>query len=111
MNNHVHTFYSFSPYSPAAAAERARAAGLLAVGVMDHDSIAGAGEMLEAGRILGIATTSGFELRVNATGTRLEGRKLNNPDSPNVLYMTVHGIPAAKRRHGRQVPEAHPGRP
>ncbi len=93
VNNHVHTFYSFSPYSPAAAAERARAAGLLAVGVMDHDSIAGAGEMLEAGRILGIATTSGFELRVNATGTRLEGRKLNNPDSPNVLYMTVHGIP------------------
>jgi len=93
VNNHVHTFYSFSPYSPAAAAERARAAGLLAVGVMDHDSIAGAGEMLEAGRILGIATTSGFELRVNATGTRLEGRKFNNPDSPNVLYMTVHGIP------------------
>ena len=30
---------------------------------------------------------------MNATGTRLEGRKLNNPDSPNVLYMTVHGIP------------------
>ncbi|MGO9410893.1 MAG: PHP domain-containing protein [Spirochaetia bacterium] len=94
VNNHVHTFYSFSPYSPTAAAERAHAAGLLAVGVMDHDSLAGAAEMREAGRILGIATTCGFELRVNATGTRLEGRKLNNPDSPNVLYMTVHGIPA-----------------
>ncbi len=94
VNNHVHTFYSFSPYSPTAAAERAHTAGLLAVGVMDHDSLAGAGEMREAGRILGIATTCGFELRVNATGTRLEGRKLNNPDSPNVLYMTVHGIPS-----------------
>jgi len=94
VNNHVHTFYSFSPYSPTAAAERARAAGLLAVGVMDHDSLAGAPEMREAGEILGIATTCGFELRVNATGTRLEGRKLNNPDSPNVLYMTVHGIPS-----------------
>jgi hypothetical protein len=94
VNNHVHTFYSFSPYSPAAAAERAHAAGLLAVGVMDHDSIAGASEMREAGRIIGISTTCGFELRVNATGTSLEGRKLNNPDSPNVLYMTVHGIPA-----------------
>ena len=94
VNNHVHTFYSFSPYSPAAAAERAQAAGLLAVGIMDHDSIAGAGEMLEAGRILGIATTAGFELRVSATGTALEGRKINNPDSLNVLYMTVHGIPA-----------------
>jgi PHP domain len=94
VNNHVHTFFSFSPYSPTAAAERAHAAGLLAVGVMDHDSIAGAPEMREAGRILGIATTCGFELRVNATGTALQGRKLNNPDSPNVLYMTIHGIPA-----------------
>jgi len=94
VNNHVHTFYSFSPYSPTAAAERAQAAGLLAVGIMDHDTIAGAEEMREAGRILGIATTCGFELRVNATGTSLQGRKLNNPDSPNVLYITVHGIPA-----------------
>jgi len=94
VNNHVHTFYSFSPYSPAAAAERAHEAGLLAVGVMDHDSLAGAPEMREAGRIIGISTTCGFELRVNATGTSLEGRKLNNPDSPNVLYMTIHGIPA-----------------
>jgi hypothetical protein len=94
VNNHVHTFYSFSPYSPTAAAERAHAAGLLAVGVMDHDSIAGAAEMREAGRILGIATTCGFELRVNATGTPLEGRRFNNPDSLNILYMTVHGIPS-----------------
>lgn len=94
VNNHVHTFYSFSPYSPSAAAQRAHAAGLLAVGVMDHDSIAGADEMREAGRILRIATTSGFEMRVNATGTPLEGRKFNNPDSTNILYMTLHGIPA-----------------
>src|SRR5208283_291933 len=52
VNCHVHTIYSFSPYSPAAAAARARDAGLAAVGIMDHDSIAGAGEMREAGRIL-----------------------------------------------------------
>jgi len=102
VNNHVHTFYSFSPYSPSAAAERAHAAGLLAVGVMDHDSIAGADEMREAGRILRIATTSGFEMRVNATGTALEGRRFNNPDSTNVLYMTLHGIPARSVRAVRR---------
>ena len=59
VNCHVHTTYSFSPYSPAFAAERADAAGLLAVGIMDHDSVAGAAEMREAGRIIGIATTGG----------------------------------------------------
>lgn len=96
VNCHVHTIYSFSPYSPAAAAERARAAGLAAVGIMDHDSIAGADEMHEAGRILGIATTAGVELRVSAAGTRLAGRKINNPDSPGVLYMIVHGVPARR---------------
>ena len=94
VNNHVHTIYSFSPYSPAMAALQAARAGLLAVGVMDHDSVSGCEEMLEAGKCLDIATTAGFEIRVNATGTRLEGRKLNNPDSSNILYMAVHGLPA-----------------
>jgi hypothetical protein len=94
VNCHVHTFYSFSPYSPSAAAERAQAAGLAAVGIMDHDSMAGAAEMREAGSILGIATTAGVELRVSAAGTALEGRRINNPDSLGVLYMIIHGVPA-----------------
>ena len=94
VNCHVHTIYSFSPYSPTAAVARARAAGLAAVGIMDHDSIAGAGEMREAGRILRLATTAGVELRVSAAGTRLEGRKINSPDSVGVLYMMMHGVPA-----------------
>jgi hypothetical protein len=94
VNCHVHTFYSFSPYSPCAAALRAQEAGLAAVGVMDHDSVSGAAEMRRAGEILGIATTAGVELRVSAEGTALAGRKLNNPDSPGILYMAIHGIPA-----------------
>ncbi len=94
VNNHVHTTFSFSPYSPAAAVWFARQAGLKAVGSMDHDSIGAARETLAAGKILGMATTVGFELRVNFTGTAVEGRKLNNPDSKNIVYMTVHGIPA-----------------
>ncbi|MDA3958657.1 PHP domain-containing protein [Oceanispirochaeta sp.] len=96
VNNHVHTTYSFSPYSPAASVWFARKAGLKAVGSMDHDSIGAARETLEAGKILGTATTVGFELRVNFTGTALEGRKMNNPDSANIVYMTVHGVPESK---------------
>jgi hypothetical protein len=93
VNNHVHTFFSFSPYSPAAAAERADASGLCAVGIMDHDTAAGAHEMREAGKILGIAVTTGVELRVSAEGTALEGRMINNPDSPGIMYVMIHGIP------------------
>jgi hypothetical protein len=96
VNNHVHTIYSFSPYSPAASVWFARKAGLKAVGSMDHDSIGAARETLAAGKILGTATTVGFELRVNFTGTSVEGRKMNNPDSANIVYMTVHGVPESK---------------
>jgi hypothetical protein len=94
VNCHVHTFYSFSPYSPSAAAERAQSAGLAAVGIIDHDSMAGAAEMRAAGSILGIATTAGVELRVSAAGTALEGRRINNPDSLGILYIIIHGVPA-----------------
>jgi hypothetical protein len=96
VNNHVHTTYSFSPYTPAEAVQKAVAAGLAAVGIMDHDSIAGAGEMRGAGRHLGIATTAGVELRVSAAGTVLAGRMINNPDSPGIMYVMLHGIPARR---------------
>ncbi|MDT8391272.1 MAG: PHP domain-containing protein [Lentisphaeria bacterium] len=94
VNNHVHTIYSFSPYSPTLAAAMAARAGLRAVGIMDHDSVAGCGEMIEAGKALDIATTCGCEIRVDMTGTAVEGRKINNPDSANNIYMAFHGIPA-----------------
>lgn len=93
VNNHVHTTYSFSPYTPSETALAARRAGLKAVGIMDHDSVSGAAEFLSACRIAGVASTVGFELRVNADGTAVEGRKINNPDTVNILYMAVHGIP------------------
>jgi hypothetical protein len=98
-NNHIHTVYSFSPYTPAMAALRARDAGLAAAGSVDHDSIAAAGEMLEACALLGIGGCVGFEVRAGFK-TGAEGmpgpfarRKLNNPDSEGIAYMTVQGIP------------------
>jgi len=93
VNNHIHTMYSFSPYSPSAAAWQAAQAGLQAAGIMDHDSIAGANEMLEACKIMGIGSTVGFELRVDCGNTGLRGRKINNPDSLSISYMALHGIP------------------
>jgi len=96
VNNHVHTIYSFSPYSPSMAAYLAWKASLQAVGIMDHDSVSGCKEMIEACKIIGIASTVGFELRVNFSGTMVEGRKLNNPDSKNIGYIAIHGIPESK---------------
>ncbi len=96
VNNHVHTTFSFSPYSPSGAAFAAWKDGLQAVGLMDHDSISGADEMLEACKVMNIASTIGFEIRVNFSGTSVEGLRTNNPDSKNISYITVQGVPSDK---------------
>ena len=104
-NNHIHTIYSFSPYTPAMACLRGREAGLQVVGSVDHDSLAGAAEMRDAGAILGMGVVTGFECRVmlhsaqeEASGSApFASRKLNNPDSHGIAYMTVQGIPAGAR--------------
>jgi hypothetical protein len=37
--------------------------------------------------------TIGMECRVSMDGTRLEGRRTNNPDQVGVSYMTIQGVP------------------
>lgn len=93
VNNHIHTTYSFSPYSPSKAIWMAYASGLKTAGIMDHDSIGGALEFIEAGRIMGLATTIGVECRVDFSSTSLAGRRLNNPDQCSIAYVALHGIP------------------
>jgi len=103
-NNHIHTCYSFSPYTPSSAALAARTAGLDVAGSVDHDSYAAASEMRAACTLLGLGVVTGFELRVSLVAAAaqfperiakmLTTRKLNNPDSVGIIYMTVQGIPA-----------------
>lgn len=96
INNHIHTTYSFSPYSPTAAVYAARMEGLCTAGIIDHDSISGAEEFLEAAKIVDIPVTIGMEARISMDGTRLEGRRTNNPDQVGVSYMTIQSVPHDK---------------
>jgi hypothetical protein len=93
VNNHIHTVYSFSPYTPAMAALKSRDAGLEAAGSVDHDSASAAEDMIAACGILGIGGCAGFEARVSFKGGPFGDKKLNNPDSEGIAYMTVQGIP------------------
>lgn len=96
INNHIHTTYSFSPYSPTAAVYAARMEGLCTAGIIDHDSISGAEEFLEAAKLVDMPVTIGMEARVSMDGTRLEGRRTNNPDQVGVSYMTIQSVPHDK---------------
>jgi hypothetical protein len=101
-NNHVHTIYSFSPYSPSTAALLAREAGLEVAGSVDHDSISASREMVAACAAVGIGGVTGCELRAafrdGPGGGRLPfaDRKINNPDSTGIVYMTIQGVPAGR---------------
>ncbi|MEN6635147.1 MAG: PHP domain-containing protein, partial [Clostridiaceae bacterium] len=92
VNNHIHTSYSFSPYSPSAAVYAARAEGLATCGIVDHDSIGGAREFIQAGEIVGIPTTIGIETRVSFGETPLKDRRTNNPDQVGNSYMVLHAV-------------------
>lgn len=104
-NNHIHTIFSFSPYTPTMACLRGRQAGLSVVGSVDHDSIAAAAEMRSAAALLGLGVVTGFECRaklhsaaeVAAGQAPFDQVKINNPDSPGVAYLTVQGIPQRSR--------------
>lgn len=93
VNNHIHTCYSFSPYTPTSAVYYAWMAGLRTAGIMDHDSVAGMREFIEAGKIMDMPITCGFECRVNVDGTSLVGKRINNPDQNSCAYLAMHGIP------------------
>ena len=93
VNNHIHTTYSFSPYNPTAAVYMAWQNGLKTAGIMDHDSVGGAREFLEAAQVIGMPVTCGVECRVYMSKTALNGRRINNPDQKSVAYVAMHGIP------------------
>ena len=94
VNNHIHTTYSFSPYSPTKAVYMAYMNGLSTAGIMDHDSIGGAKEFIEAGKIMDVATTVGIEARIDMSKTKIgDKRRINNPDQGSIAYAAFHGIP------------------
>lgn len=93
VNNHIHTIYSFSPYSPTKAVYMAWQNGLATAGIMDHDSLSGAKEFLAAAKIVGLPVTVGMECRASMRHTRLDGLRINNPDQKSIAYVALHGVP------------------
>jgi len=92
INNHIHTTFSFSYYTPAMSIWMAFRSGLQIAGIMDHDTISGAREFIKAGEIAGIPTTKGVECRADFSKTLLKSRRINNPDQRSVAYIIIYGV-------------------
>jgi len=96
VNNHIHTTYSFSPYSPTMVVWLSYLAGLQTTGIIDHETVSGVAEFVRAGEITGIPVSKGVECRVDFSGTSLKGKFMNNPDQPSIAYVILHGIPTSQ---------------
>jgi predicted metal-dependent phosphoesterase TrpH len=97
---HVHTNASDGTDAPAELVAKAKAAGMLAVGITDHDSVSGVPEALEAGRRLGVQVVAGVELSLandpahGAVEMHLLGYFID-PDHP-ALKATIQRMMAAR---------------
>ncbi|MFC5471904.1 PHP domain-containing protein [Cohnella suwonensis] len=65
---HTHTTASDGSHSPSDNVRMAKEAGLAAIAITDHDTIAGVGEAIEAGKRYGIVVVPGIELSTVANG-------------------------------------------
>lgn len=97
---HVHTNASDGTDAPAELVAKAKAAGLWAVGITDHDCVAGVRAAVEAGRQLGIQVVAGVELSLanepayGAVEMHLLGYFID-PDHP-VLTATIRRMIEAR---------------
>lgn len=68
---HIHSRYSDGALDPAAIVREAARAGLAAVSVTDHDTVAGQAEALEAARAESMEVLTGIELSIEEDGLDL----------------------------------------
>ena len=65
---HLHSYYSDGTDSPTRIVEQAKAAGLAAISLTDHDTLEGYPEALAAAQRLGIELIPGLEMSASANG-------------------------------------------
>ncbi len=89
---HIHTVFSDGTFTPEEVVKRAKAAGLQAISITDHDSVEGVEEGMKAGAELGVEVLSGLELSAWAEGDEIHilGYLVDHRDGE--LLATLRGI-------------------
>ncbi len=102
VDMHMHSTASDGLHSPAEVVAAARAAGLVAIALTDHDTLAGVGEASEAGRRLGVRVVPGVELSAvdGAEEVHLLGLHLSRPDA---LERRLAGFREARRERAARI--------
>lgn len=101
---HIHTSASDGSDSPAEIVEKAKALGLTAIAVTDHDTLAGVEEAMARGREVNIEVIPGVELSVNYYGKNLHLLGyFTSPDNEAVANMLAASAAERSSRNERIV--------
>lgn len=105
---HTHSTFSDGTDTPAALVAQARARGLTAVALTDHDTVEGIPELLRAGREQGLTVVPGVELSVDAAvapGGHLHMLGLLIDPQCRELQATLAELAAERERRGERIVE------
>lgn len=100
---HCHSTASDGEYPPAEVARRARAAGLAAFALTDHDTTAGVLEATRVGETLDVRVVSGCEFSVKAPWGELHLLGYFLPPGHDRLEEFLAGTRAARQRRAEQI--------
>lgn len=96
---HTHSTASDGSLDPAALVRAGKEAGLEAMALTDHDTVAGLAEFVETGAKLGLETVPGCELSVTTPRARMHILGLWLPVEPTGLNQALHEL--RDHRHQR----------
>lgn len=105
---HTHSTFSDGTDTPAALVAQARALGLTALALTDHDTVDGIPELLRAGRQHGLTVVPGVELSVEAAvarGGHLHLLGLLIDPECRELQATLAQLAAERERRGERIVE------
>lgn len=102
---HIHTTASDGTFTPSELVQRAKAAGLGALAITDHDTMAGVPEAQAAGAALGVEVLGGIEISTDYRGedTHVLGYGLR-PDAPE-LRPVLDWVQQDRRRRNARIAE------
>src|SRR5213594_3006953 len=100
---HVHSTASDGSLSPEAVVERARAAGLGAIALTDHDTLAGIPAAVAAGQRLGLRVVGGCEFSAAAPWGEMHVLGYFLPSESPVLDGFLERCRADRVRRGREM--------
>src|SRR5437667_12024773 len=100
---HCHSTASDGEYAPAEVVRRARAAGLAAIALTDHDTTDGVPEAARAGAALGVRVVSGCEFSVKAPWGELHLLGYFLPPGHERLEAFLATTRAARQRRAEQI--------